>query len=89
MTETVDLNRWGVICYDARVQQHKIRAFFEALISSARTYGFHMHGRPDLVCYLEANIDRLEDDLIEYNSRTPEAQLIFVLLPDKSQSFYG
>ena len=89
MTETVDLNRWGVICYDMRVQQHQIKGFFEEFIRCASKYGFHMHNHPVLARYLEPADGRLEENLIEFNSRAPEAQLIFVILPDKSQSFYG
>lgn len=55
----------------------------------AQAHGFSMNARPDVVVYLEPQPEKLEAGLLDFSEKVPDSELIFVILPDKSMSFYG
>ena len=89
MMDITRLDSWAVIYFDGALQTPAIKDFFEFFFGLSQKHGFSMNPRPDGVANVDSVPENLAYNLRAFSDQFPNAQLIFVLLPDKSMSFYG
>lgn len=89
MTDLRDLENWAILCYDQRLEAPTVKAFFEGFIDIARNHGFNMTAKPAGFQKASPDSPDLEADARHFADSCPSAHLIFVILPDKTQSFYS
>ena len=89
VTDPTRLDSWGVIYFDGKLRTDDIKKFFEFFIDVSSKHGFSMNPRPSVVANMPSDSHVLEHHLQEFHTHYPDPKLVFIILPDKSQSFYG